>query len=212
MKTDWRTRTHEAWIEEIAKDEYDTIGVLKFDNGRYIKPKQALALYKAYWHKVDRTMFGRAADKGYGVKRWCFTELGKDGLNLHLHFAAASPFNVLPFCAVLNGLWSNFHKRTADYRFNSITPKMYGVDAAAYTSKSTKQFAYDTIGLAVKFQPNPNLRHDTFDIEAQTRRIANRLTEQQIEEAFKATNKHIEETKERRKQRQKKYAQRQSAA
>jgi len=209
MAIDWRTKTHGDWITELAADEYDTIGVLKFDNGRYIKPKQALALYKAYWHKVDRTIFGCAANKGYGVKRWCFTELGNDGLNLHLHFAAVSPFNVLPFCAVLNGLWSTFHRRTADYSFNSITPKMYSIDAAAYTSKSTKQFTYDNIGLAVCFNPSSNLEHGTFDVEAQTRRISSRLTEKQLEQAFQATIQHIEDVKERREQRQKKYTLRQ---
>ena len=69
MIIDWRNTTRDAWVQEITHNGYDTIGVLKFDNGRYIKPKQAFALLKSYWHKVDRTLFGRAADKGYGVRR-----------------------------------------------------------------------------------------------------------------------------------------------
>lgn len=197
MKKNWSNETHEAWVKDIVNKGYDTVGVLKFDNGRYIKPKQALALYKAYWHKVDRTLFGRAADKGYGVQRWCFSELGADDRNLHLHFVAISPFATDAFCAVLNGLWSNFHVRTADSSYNWITPIQHRDKAAAYTAKSTKQFKCDKIGLAVCFQPSPHLAHDTFDAAAQAKRITNRLTGEQFEQALEQLNRQIAETDKR---------------
>lgn len=197
MTTNWSKRTHAEWTRAIVNGDYDTVGVLKFDNGRHIERDQAKALYKAYWHKVDRTIFGRAADKGYGVKRWCFSELGSDGNNLHLHFVATSPFNVLPFCAVLNGIWSNFHARTADYGYNWITPIRHRSNSAAYTAKSTKKLGEDNIGLAVNFQPDPELQYGTFDAAAQARRIENRLTDQQLEQASQALKIHIIETEKR---------------
>lgn len=202
MKINWSAKTHEAWVNDIAANGYDTIGILKFDNGRYIKNRQALALFKAYWHKVDRTVFGRAADKGYGVKRWCFSELGTDNRNLHLHFVAVSPFPALPFCAVLNALWTNFNVRTAHYEFNWITPIRHRHKAAAYTTKGTKHFAYDEIGSAVSYQPIDALLHDQFDAEAQTRRIKNRLTHQHLNEAYEQLQAQIKETDLRLEQRQ----------
>lgn len=202
MIRNWHNKTHEAWVNEIANNGYDTVGVLKFDNGRYIKPKQALALYKAYWHKVDRTLFGCAANKGYGVQRWCFSELGADERNLHLHFVAVSPFATEAFCAVLNGFWSNFHPRTAHSSYNWITPIQHRFKAAAYTAKSTKQFQYDQIGIANCFQPSATLKHYTFDPAAQARRITNRLTDEQFEQAFTELNRQIAETVKRHEQRQ----------
>jgi len=202
MGKNWTRATHEAWVKDIVNNGYDTVGVLKFDNGRHIRPKQAFALYKAYWHKVDRTLFGRAADKGYGVKRWCFSELGADDCNLHLHFVAIAPFAPDTFCAVLNGLWSNFHYRTAHSSYNWVTPIQHRFKAAAYTAKSTKQFRQDDIGLAVSYQTSSHLAYNTFDAAAQARRIKNRLTEDQFEQAFNELNRQIAETEKRHDQRQ----------
>lgn len=202
MNKKWRRLTHAEWTKMIASGGYDTVGVLKFDNGRYIAPKLAHALYKAYWHKVDRTMFGTAADKGYGVTRWCFTELGSDGCNLHMHFAAVAPFDPMPFCAVLNALWADFHVRTAGCSHNWITPIQDSTRAAGYTSKSTKQGSDDTTGLAASFQPDLDLDHGTFNPEAQAQRISNRLTAHQLEQAYSELHRHISETERRLKLRQ----------
>lgn len=197
MTINWKQETHAAWTTTLASNDYDTIGVLKFDNGRFITAKHAQALYKAYWHKVDRTIYGRAADKGYGVKRWCFAELGSDGNNLHLHFVAASPFHTNTFCAALNALWVNFNTRTADYRHNWITPIQHKTKAAAYTAKGTKKFTHDKIGQATSFQPHPNLQTQYFDTAAQARRITNRLTKQHFEQAYFELERQIEATTQR---------------
>lgn len=201
MATNWSATVHTAWTQELASNDYDTFGILKFDNGRFIHARQAQALFKAYWHKVDRTIYGRAADKGYGIKRWCFSELGSDGANLHLHFIAASPFNTETFCATLNALWTNFNSRTADYGYNWITPIQHKTKAAAYTSKGTKLFVNDKIGQATSFQPHPNLQTHTFNFAAQAQRISNKLTAQQLDKAFFELERQIEATRERLKRR-----------
>lgn len=197
MKINWKNKIHSAWTTKLAGNEYDTIGVLKFDNGRFITAKQAQALYKAYWHKVDRTIFGRAADKGYGINRWCFSELGSDGKNLHLHFVAVSPFDTKVFCAALNALWVNFSARTADYSHNWITPIQHNEKAAAYTAKGTKLLTHDKIGLATSFQLDPNLQTQSFNMTAQAQRITSRLTEQKFEQAFFELEQQIEATTQR---------------
>lgn len=202
MAKDWKATIHEGWTKQIVTDGYDVVGVLKFGNGRHMPAKQALKLYKAYWHKVDRTVFGQAADKGYGVKRLCFSELGSDGRNLHVHFVAMSPFAVKPFCAALNALWSDFNRRTADYRHNWITPIQQIEKAAAYTSKGTKNLGIDSIGEAISFQPNTKLRHDNFEVEAQILRLQNRIEDKKLEQAFKELNRQILETTERMNRRQ----------
>lgn len=202
MTIDWRKRTHKEWTKDIVRNGYDVVGVLKFGNGRHMPAKQALKLYKAYWHKVDRTVFGRAADKGYGVKRLCFSELGNDDRNLHVHFVATSPFPVKPFCAALNALWSDFNRRTADHRHNWITPIQQLEKAAAYTSKSTKNLGTDIIGEAISFQPNPNLRHDEFEVEAQILRLQSRIEDQKLKHAYSELDRQILETTERMNKRQ----------
>lgn len=194
---DWKNKTHEAWTKELTSNIYDTIGVLKFDNGRFIAANEAQALLSAYWHKVDRMIYGQAAAKGYGIQRWCFSELGSDGRNLHLHFIAASPFHTPTFCAVLNALWVNFHSKTAHYRHNWITPIQDKTKAAAYTSKGTKLFIHDKIGLATSFQLHPNLATPNFNVDAQAMRIANRLTDKQLEEALAELNRQITATTQR---------------
>lgn len=194
MSKNWRKEIHAAWTSALSSNNYDIVGVLKFDNGRHINPQLAESLFKAYWHKVDRTIYGRAADKGYGVKRWCFTELGCDGENLHMHFVAQSAFDTHAFCAVLNALWVTFNRRTADYRHNWITPTLHKTKAAAYTTKGTKSFSYDKIGQATSFQPRSHLKLNTFNPEAQAQRIINRLTEQQLEQAYSELQRQIEAT------------------
>lgn len=202
MAINWRKRTHEEWTKDIVRNGYDVVGVLKFGNGRHIPAKQALKLYKAYWHKVDRTVFGQAADKGYGVKRLCFSELGSDGTNLHVHFVAISPFAVKPFCVALNALWSDFNRRTADHRHNWITPIQQIEKAAAYTCKGTKNLGIDSIGEATSFQPNTDLRHNKFEVEAQILRLQNRIEDKKLEQAYSELNRQILETTERMTRRQ----------
>ena len=105
MMKKWDKKTPEKWADGLANGGYNIAGTLKFYNGRTIGKNNATALLGAYWHKVDRTLFGQAADNGYGVQRWCFTEYGSDGHNLHVHFIAKSPIAVRPCCAALNALF-----------------------------------------------------------------------------------------------------------
>ena len=54
----WNKQIQTAWQQELAKGNYDTVGVLKFNKGTVIGARTAEALYGAYWHKLDRVLFG----------------------------------------------------------------------------------------------------------------------------------------------------------
>jgi len=202
MTTDWKKTTQQGWIDAIEKDGYDIVGTLKFYNGRSISKKNALAIHKAYWHKVDRTLFGMAADKGYGVERWCFTEYGKDEKNLHIHFVAKSPLAVLPTCTILNALWVGINRCTANANGNWITPIQDPQDAIGYVVKDTRHLKTDKIGEATSHTNIPGTNLEAFDTEAQIRRITSRLSNDQLTASYQALEMQIIETTKRAQKRQ----------
>lgn len=186
MTINWSNASHEAAIRDILDAEMNVMGVLKFDNGRHIDREQAETLWRLYWHKMDRIFFGRAADRGLGIERRCFTELGEDDKNLHMHFAAASPIAVRPFCAVANAVWVNLNKRTADYETNRIMPVLYPEDCAAYTTKSTRQQALNEAGLRNtwrNFQAQQQAKED-IHVEAQIKRIQQAVDDAELITAY----------------------------
>ncbi|KPA22693.1 hypothetical protein shim_09800 [Shimia sp. SK013] len=194
MKIDWRSTTHEGWIDALDASNNDIFGVLKFYNGRTIGKSKAMALLGAYWHRVDRTLFGKAADKGYGIERWCFTEYGSDRRNLHIHFVATSPIAIRPCCAVLNALWADMHRSTADVTHNWITPIQDRRAAFAYTTKGTRYLRADFIGEKISHTNAASTNLGTDYTEAQIRRIANRITDRQLTKAYEAMERQIVQT------------------
>jgi len=194
MMTTWGKMAQEGWTDGLADGGYDIAGTLKFYNGRTIGKDKATALLGAYWHKVDRTLFGQAANNGYGVQRWCFTEYGSDGHNLHVHFIAKSPIAVRPCCVVLNVLWANMHKNTADVAHNWITPIQNTRAAVAYAVKGTRHLATDFIGEKISHTNAADINLGTFDREAQIKRITNKISNRQLEQAYKAMELQIVQT------------------
>lgn len=195
--THYRKRTAQDWTRSLVRQDFNTFGTLKFNNGRSIGQQTATKLVSAYWHKVDRMLFGKAADKGYGVERWCFTEYGADGNNLHVHFVAQAPIQVYCFCTVLNALWVNFNRSTADYSNNWITPITHKDKAIAYTVKGTRFQAIDPINQKASHTNKPGTDINDFDTKKQIKRINNRLTNQQLEQASEQLQRHIFETEKR---------------
>lgn len=194
MGIDWVRTTHDAWIDELALGDYDIVGTLKFYNGRTIGTSNATALLGAYWHKVDRMLFGKAADNGYGVERWCFTEYGSCEKNLHIHFVACSPIATRPCCAVLNALWADMHRSTADVAHNWITPIQDKRAAIAYTTKGTRFQKTDLIGGKISHTNTQGTDLSEFDIEAQLRRIQNKISGPKLLQAYKAMEVQIVKT------------------
>lgn len=198
----WKKRTHAGWIAELEQPHYKIVGVLKFDNGRFVSASQALPLLQTFWHRVDRMLFGRAASKGLGVQRWCFTEFGACGDNLHQHFMCTAPIPTKPLCVILNAVWSNLHVRTAPYKQNWITPVNSSYKAAAYTSKGTKLGETDIISEQTSFQPVIADVQVNIEGTQVLTRVANKITGKQLSIATKALDWQIEQLAQRARTRQ----------
>ena len=198
----WKKRTHAGWIAELEQPHYKIVGVLKFDNGRFVHANQALPIFKTFWHRMDVMLFGHAARKGMGIQRWCFTEFGACGQNIHLHFMCTAPIATKPLCAILNAVWSDIHVRTAGLKYNWITPVSVPSNAAAYTSKSVQQQQTDTIAELTSFQPlTPNLQADIHNTKLVTR-ICNKISSSQLNGALQALDWQIEQLQQRARARQ----------
>ena len=56
----------------LLTQEWNVFGTLKFVNGRTIGRQSAHKLLRSYWNKVDRTFFGKAAERqNMRLPRWC---------------------------------------------------------------------------------------------------------------------------------------------
>ena len=200
--TNWRHRTHQGWTDHILQKNMDVMGVLKFNNGRYITKLDAMRLWSRYWRKMDRIFFGHATWKKIRIERVCFTEYGKEGNNIHLHFAVRAPIAVEAYCAVANAVWINLDRRTASYAHNHITPFLDALDGAQYTCKSTKAQACDDANDLLSFQ-NIDLQATlNFDTEAQVTRMINAVPVNQIEQAYTWIEPHLEQARQKQKERQ----------
>ena len=199
---DWNKQIQTAWQRELTKGDYDTVGVLKFNKGTAIGVTTAEALYGAYWHKLDRMLFGRGADKGVCVERWCFTEGGELGDNTHMHFVARAPIDNALLCAVASALWVNFHSYTSAYGYSWITPTQCNAAAGAYNTKDTWWLRDDMAGLRCSRRNIVGIDYTAFENPAQANRILNRIGIEELVRASEAVDWHITKTTERRQLRQ----------
>jgi hypothetical protein len=180
----WKKATHDGWARELAQENYDITGTLKFSDGRRVGKNTASKLLGAYWYRIDKLFFGHAAKKGIGVERWVFAEYGELGDNLHFHFKAKSPTEPVFFCAIANLLWSNFDPQTASAKYNEITPTIDPVKSARYVSKGTRHFYFDELGFKASHQNSKKIDIKGFQTQAQAQRILNRFSYEEISQAM----------------------------
>jgi hypothetical protein len=201
-KTNWQQRVSGKWQELLADDAYTVTGTLKFNKGTMIGTTTARNILNAYWHKLDRTFFGHAADKGIGIERWIFSEYGSTGDNLHFHFKAKAPIEPYYFCCIANVMWSKFHRQTASSKYSWITPTVLRTNSSGYSVKDTRHFNYDAMGLEASHQNEHALNISTFQNAAQAQRIINKVSIEEISKAQQIVDWQIEETIKRIYQRQ----------
>ena len=104
MTYEQRKQERQALIEHLLAQDWNVFGTLKFVNGRTIGRSSADKLLRSYWNKMDRLMFGKAAERqNMRLPRWCFAHEGSDSENFHVHFALQAPIlDVDHMCCVLN--------------------------------------------------------------------------------------------------------------
>jgi hypothetical protein len=198
----WNKEIQAAWQRELEQGNYDVVGVLKFNRGTAISSSTAEALFGAYWHKLDRMLFGRAADKGMCVERWCFGEGGELGDNTHLHFVARAPFDTHLFCAVAAATWVNLHRYTSSYDYSWITPIQHQAGVSGYNSKETWWLRDDMTGLCCSRRNTTGIDYKAFEDHAQAERILSRIGEAELIEASEAVQRQTEQIAQRRQLRQ----------
>jgi hypothetical protein len=131
----------------LLAQEWDVFGTLKFVNGRTIGRESANKLLRSYWNKVDRTFFGKAAERqNIRVPRWCFAHEGSDSENFHVHFVMHSPLqNTEHMCCLLNAVWAQHHAQTAPLAKNWIMPAQDRPAIASYVTHEYWHMGSDTI-------------------------------------------------------------------
>ena len=165
MGFEQRKQERQALVQHLLAQDWNVFGTLKFVNGRTIGRHSANKLLRSYWNKVDRVIYGKAAERqNMRVPRWCFAHEGADNENFHVHFVMPSPLqDTEHMCCLLNAIWAQHHTQTAPLVKNWIMPVK---DRAAVTSYVTHEYwrmGSDTISdnlcwdsAQLNFTPNDN--------------------------------------------------------
>ena len=153
MTYEQRKQERQALIEHLLTQDWNVFGTLKFVNGRTIGRDSADKLLRSYWNKIDRLMFGKAAERqNMRVPRWCFAHEGGDTENYHIHFALQAPIlDVDHMCCVLNAVWAQHHAQTAPLAKNWIMPVTYRAAVASYLTREYWRLGSDTFLDAVSW-------------------------------------------------------------
>ena len=139
MEFEQRKQERRALVQHLLAQDWNVFGTLKFVNGRTTGRKTANKLLRSYWNKVDRVIYGKAAERqNMRVPRWCFAHEGADHENFHVHFVMPSPLqDTEQTCCLLNAIWAQHHTQTAPLVKNWIMPVK---DRAAVTSYVTHEY------------------------------------------------------------------------
>ena len=101
MTFEQRKQERQALVQHLMAQDWNVFGTLKFVNGRTIGREQLQQLLRSYWNKMDRVIFGKAAERqNMRVPRWCFAHEGSDSENFHVHFVMKSALQTQTACAV----------------------------------------------------------------------------------------------------------------
>ena len=147
MTFEQRKQERQALVQHLMAQDWNVFGTLKFVNGRTIGRETANKLLRSYWNKIDRVMFGKAAERqNMRVPRWCFAHEGSDSENFHVHFVMQSPLqDTEHMCCLLNAVWAQHHAQTAPLAKNWIMPVQDRAAVASYVTHEYWRMGSDTI-------------------------------------------------------------------
>jgi len=147
MGFEQRKRERQALVQHLLAQDWDVFGTLKFVNGRTIGRETANKLLRSYWNKIDRVIYGKAAERqNMRVPRWCFAHEGSDSENFHVHFVMQSALqDTEHMCCVLNAVWAQHHAQTAPLAKNWIMPVQDHATVAGYVTHEYWRMGSDTI-------------------------------------------------------------------
>ena len=147
MAYEQRKQERQALVQYLLAQDWNVFGTLKFVNGRTIGRESANKLLRSYWNKVDRIIYGKAAERqNMRVQRWCFAHEGADYENFHVHFVLPSPLqDTEHMCCLLNAVWAQHHSQTAPLAKNWIMPVQDRTAVASYMTHEYWRIGSDTI-------------------------------------------------------------------
>lgn len=147
MTFEQRRQERQALVQHLMAQDWNVFGTLKFVNGRTIGRETADKLLRSYWNKMDRVIYGKAAERqNMRVPRWCFAHEGSDSENFHVHFVMKSPLqDIEHMCCLLNAVWAQHHTQTAPLAKNWITPARDRAAVASYVTHEYWRMGSDTI-------------------------------------------------------------------
>ena len=196
MAYEQRRQERQALVQHLQEQDWDVFGTLKFVNGRTIGRSSADKILRSYWNKIDRVMFGKAAERqNVRVPRWCFAHEGSDNENYHVHFALQAPIpDVDHMCCMLNAIWKQHHSQTASLAKNWIMPVTNKTAVAPYLTREYWRLGSDTFLDAMSWddQTAANVFKD-YDHPKQANRLsraASPLWLRQAQQALHTQHRH----------------------
>ena len=147
MTFEQRKQERQSLVQHLMAQDWNVFGTLKFVNGRTIGRHSANKLLRSYWNKIDRVIYGKAAERqNMRVPRWCFAHEGSDNENFHIHFVMPSPLpETQSMCCLLNAVWAQHHAQTAPLAKNWIMPVQDHAAVASYVTHEYWRMGSDTI-------------------------------------------------------------------
>ena len=147
MGFEQRRQERQALVQHLLTKEWDVFGTLRFVNGRTIERHSANTLLRSYWNKMDRVMFGKAAERqSIRVPRWCFAHEGADTENFHIHFVLKSAtLDTEQMCCLLNAVWAQLHAQTAPLAKNWVMPVQDRAAVASYVTHEYWRLGSETL-------------------------------------------------------------------
>ncbi len=170
--------------------DWNVFGTLKFHSQSQISGNRAHMQVRMFWNKLDRVIYGAAAEAGCRTQRWCFAHAGTHSDNYHVHFVALAPIDMLEFCALANTLWAKTSPATAGIDQNWITPVLYPDRVAAYVTREVWKLGPASFDTRISADTGVTYKHTPEREVAQAERIARAITANERRAAHLALEQH----------------------
>lgn len=180
--------TVEDWSAWVNKHEWDIFGTLNFTQHHKPSLQHADKLWRLFWNKIDRAVYGKRVQYGDRVERTVFIHLGANSANPHIHFVAKSPIDRAQFCILLNAVWAGLCNGTASPVSNELMPVINQQRAIEYMLHDHWRIGSDTFSTSLTHFADigfdPKTHNNAFE------RIAERATDTWLRQANQAYDTH----------------------
>ena len=193
MTFEQRKQERQALVQHLMAQDWDVFGTLKFVNGRTIGRHSANKLLRSYWNKIDRVIYGKAAERqNMRVPRWCFAHEGSDHENFHVHLVTPSPLqDTEDMCCLLNAsLGAASMLKQRHWLKNWIMPVTDRAAVASYVTHEYWRMGSDTISDNLCWDVHSlNFAHQTSNYaQQQAQRITRAASPLWLQQAQQALN------------------------